>query len=162
MDLITFFLQFILVVLSGYIGYLFGRKQQREVKGEADYENRKKLVEALLAELEMNYEALKMGVHYVKNLKGNEIEWFTRPLFQSSYHSAINSGKFLLLSSENQMAVKIYYERIDKLNSIRSNPGATLIPKLYKTSIDTMKEMISSLIETYPYVVDALKQETDN
>ena len=162
MDPITILIQLGLPVsgfVSGYFGYKFVHKQQKESRGEEDLESRKQFVEAFVTELLMNKEILEAGVHYVRNLRDREVEWFTRPLYMNTYNSAINSGKFLLLTPETQAVLTLYYERLSTLDSTRSNPGGTLVPYIYKQSIDAIKELIPALLDTLADVVGALEQE---
>jgi len=163
MDPVTIVIQLALILVSGfvsgYFGYRFAHRQQKEVRGEEDLESRKQLVEAFITELLMNKEMLEAGVHYIKNLRDREVEWFSRPLYMNTYNSAINSGKFLLLTPETQAVLTLYHERLSTLDDTRSNPGGTLVPQIYKPSIDAIKELIPALLDTLPEIIETLEKE---
>ena len=141
---------------------MFGKKQHKESKGEEEKATKKQIVQSLLTELKVNYDMLSQGLTYTTNIRGNEIEWFNHPLYFNTYQNAINSGGLIQLSPETQIALNLYYERLEKLENARLNSGATIVPRLYKNSIDSMKELIIALKDTYPLIVEALEKEISN
>jgi hypothetical protein len=159
MDLISIVAQLTLVLLGIFIGYLLCTRKQRRVKSEKESINRKYVIHSLLSELSMNHSKLSEGLNYVKNLEGKEVEWFTQSLYFDVYQSLKTSGKYILLSPDTQKALSVYYERLEIIDEARSKPTATLIPKIYKETIDSIKTLVESLKKGYPLIVKALEQE---
>jgi len=60
MGLIEILIQIALIGLSSIIGYIIGKKQTREMRGEKGQEEKKQIVDSLLAEIQMNYHILDL------------------------------------------------------------------------------------------------------
>lgn len=120
---------------------------------------KKQLIESLLTELAIIKEILLIGLQPIADLRGVPRQWLPRRLSTNIYDSAINSGRFILLSPVNQASLISFYEDVKHLNTLASNAGAMHFEELHARSVDAMTSTIEKMLISFNQLVSALEAE---
>jgi len=122
-------------------------------------DEKKQLVESLLTELAIIKEILLTGLQPTADLRGVPRQWLPRRLSTNIYDSAINSGRFILLSPVNQASLISFYEDVKHLNTLGSNAGAMHFEELHARSVDAMTSTIEKMLVSFNQLVSKLEAE---
>ena len=125
-------------------------------------DEKKQLIESLLSELVIIKEILSIGLQPTADLRGVPRQWLPRRLSTNIFNSAINSGRFILLSPINQASLTSFYEDVKHLNTLGSNAGAMHFQELYARSVDSMTSMIEKMLNSFDQLISQLKAENVN
>lgn len=125
-------------------------------------DEKKQLIESLLSELFIIKEILLIGLQPKADLRGVPRQWLPRRLSTNIFSSAINSGRFILLSQVNQASLTSFYEDVKHLNTLGSNAGAMHFQELHARSVDAMKSTIEKMLNSFDLLISQLKAENVN
>jgi hypothetical protein len=172
MDLLSVFLVILFSIVSLILGFYIGNNLKKkdhnkkylieEKTNIRKLDEKKQLIESLLSELFIIKEILLIGLQPTADLRGVPRQWLPRRLSTNIMDSAINSGRFILLSSVNQASLTSFYEDVKHLNTLGSNAGVMHFQELHARSVDIMTSTIEKMLNSFNQLICQLKAENVN
>jgi len=100
--------------IGAFLGYWFGVKRERDLRGERELDLKLKFLNSVLEEIEYNFNRFK---------KASSNRWdYSQPIniiFKTfTFESGVHSGKFDILSHDLQVAITAFYLLCNKANSL--------------------------------------------
>ena len=104
-------------------------------------------------------DTLEIGLLPTADLTGIPRLWLPRRLSTNIFNSAINSGRFILLTPNTQSSLISFYEDVKHLNTLGSNAGAMHFKELHARSVDAMTLTIEKLLKSFDLIITQIETE---